>query len=87
MYIAVDRPFHVNTSQLSCIDDGGKGTVCILLSYLVVSNLTTSETADPRSLLIFRHFSASDLYLTTAVEDDLKNLIGQAPVSLKIVQN
>ena len=56
-------------------------------SYLVVSCLPTSETADPRSLLILRHFSASDLYLTTAVEDDLKNLIGQVPVSHEIVQN
>jgi hypothetical protein len=27
------------------------------------------------------------LYLATAVEDDFKNLIGQVPVSFKIVQN
>jgi hypothetical protein len=57
------------------------------LSDLVASNLATSETADSRSLLIFRYFSASDLYLTTAVEDDLKNLIGQVPVSHEIIQN
>jgi hypothetical protein len=53
----------------------------------VVPNLTASETANPRSLLNLRHFSASGLYLTTAVEDDLKNLIGQVPFFLKIIQN
>jgi hypothetical protein len=48
-------------------------------------NLITLQNL--RTPLILRHFSANDLYFTTAVEDDLKNLIGQVTVSHKIVQN